>query len=364
MNYIHKGRVGINGDVVPGPVSDNPDELIFQPGDDGRQIADYRKGDFEWWYFDINDQASGCFLKIVLHIGTDPLRTRIFPQLAISLNTPDRSESFFHPFSFKDLKADTVLCNITVNDEIKIRSESGESNDYIIETDIPGFKCNFRFTGEIRGWKPFGNKFQYQSGKKTGDFSWVIPVPRAGVEGDFVFENKKYTLTGAIGYHDHNYVKVDRKNPLYMDDLAVKWYWGKCYAERFTMIFADIYSRTNRTLSLMVAENNKIIHSSNNLIDCSIRSSGYDDILKANYPSLIKIRSLDVHFPFQAELESTRILDRRDLLEGVNPALKFLIKSLVAKPVYHGILAKARLEINKTLIAGSGNFESMVFRGK
>ncbi|MCJ7448055.1 MAG: hypothetical protein MUO72_10195 [Bacteroidales bacterium] len=48
------------------------------------QIVDYVKGDFEWWYFDINDQPSDCFLKIVMHIGTNPLRTRIFPQSAIS----------------------------------------------------------------------------------------------------------------------------------------------------------------------------------------------------------------------------------------------------------------------------------------
>jgi hypothetical protein len=113
-----------------------------------------------------------------------------------------------------------------------------------------------------------------------------------------------------------------------------------------------------------VAENNKIIHSSNNLIDISVLSSGYDNILKAKYPESISIKSLDDQFPFQAEIESDRILDRKDLLDGVNQVIKFLIKSLVARPVYHGILAKARLKINDTNLQGSGNFESMVFRGR
>lgn len=44
----------------------------------------------------IIDRETGCFLKIVMPIGTDPLKTRIFPQLAVSVNTPEMSESFSH----------------------------------------------------------------------------------------------------------------------------------------------------------------------------------------------------------------------------------------------------------------------------
>jgi hypothetical protein len=364
MGYIHKGKVMINGTVDPGPVPADTYELTVKPEDDGLQIVDFTRGDFEWWYFDINDQVSGCFLKIVVHIGTDPLRTRVFPQLAISINTREKSESFFHPFNFSEMHADTGQCNISVGDKIKIRTDFNEHFDYLIETDIPEFKCNFRFKGCIEGWKPFGNKLLYQSGKKKGDFSWVIPMPKAMVDGYFFYENRKYTITSAIGYHDHNYIKVDRKYPLYLDALAIKWYWGKFYADRFTVIFADIYSMTNRTLSLMVAEQNKVIHSSNNLIDCSVSTSGYDSILKVKYPASLEIKSLDEHFPFRAELEFDKILDRKDLLEGVNPVLKYLIKKLVAKPVYHGISAKARLEISNIRLEGYGNFESMVFRSK
>jgi len=364
MNYTHKGKALANGAVDPGQVLADAEELTVQPEDDGLQIVDFAKGDFEWWYFDINDQASGCFLKIVLHIGTDPLKTSILSQIAISVNTPERSESLTCPFSISELKADSGQCNISVKDKIKIRAEFNELTAYFIKIDIPRFKCNLRFKCEIGGWKPLGKKILYQSGKKKSDYSWVIPMPKARVEGDFFYENKEYTVTSAIGYHDHNYLKVDRKYPLYLDDLVIKWYWGKCYTNRFTVIFMDFYCRENRTLSLMAAEHNKIIHSSNNLIDCSVLSSGYDNILKANYPASLKIKSLDEQFPFQAELEFDRILDRKDLLEGVNPVLKFIIKSLVAKPVYHGILAKVRLEIYNSRLEGSGNFESMSFRGR
>lgn len=129
------------------------------------------------------------------------------------------------------------------------------------------------------------------------------------------------------------------------------------------MIFCDVYCRKNRVLSLMVAEQNMIIHSSNNLITCSLVSSGYDNTVKAEYPASLQIESLDEQFPFKAEFESEKILDRKDLLEGVNPVFRFLIKQLVAKPVYHGVYARVRLEINNKILDGYGNFESMIFRG-
>lgn len=365
VSYKHIGKVLINGAVDLTQVVMDSKELTLFPGDDGRQIADYVKGDFEWWYFDIYDDKSDCFLKIVLHVGTDPLRTRIFPQIAISVNTPGRSESLFHHSGIKELKADNHECNISIRDSVKIWQECENGFPvYFIKIDIPAFKCNLMFTGELEGWKPFGKKIPYQSGKKKIDFSWVIPIPKARVEGDFFYKDKKYILTGATGYHDHNYIKPDRKNPLYLDDLATKWYWGKSYAGRFTVIFADIYCRTNRTLSLMVAEKNKIIYSSNNLIDCSVVSLGFDKGLKATYPASLKIKSLDVQFPFQAQFDFDRILDRKDLLDGVNPVLKFFIKKLVARPVYHGIHSKVTLNLKDDNLVGSGNFESMVFREK
>jgi hypothetical protein len=364
MTYRHTGKALINGAVDLTQINMDPKELTVDPEDDGLQIVDYKKGDFEWWYFDINDRLSGCFLKIVLHVGTDPLRIRIIPQLAVSVNTPEKSESFFYRFDINELKAETRQCDISVRDKIKIWEVHNGNPGYYIKIDIPGFKCDFVFKSEIEGWKPFGKKIPYQSGKRKVDFSWIIPVPKAQVEGDFFYKNKKYILSGAIGYHDHNYIKPDRNSPLFLDDLAIKWYWGKSYAGRFTVIFADIYCSTNRTLSLMVAEENEIIHSSNNLIDCSVLSFGFDNVIKAAYPASLKIKSLDEQFPFQAEFDSDKILDRRDLLDGVNPVLKYLIRKLVARPVYHGILSRVRLNIKNINPEGTGNFESMVFREK
>jgi|GEM_PF-1281237 hypothetical protein len=364
MGYTHKGKALINGVVDRDQVLTDPKELAVLPEDDGIQIKDYKRGDFEWWYFDIFDKGSGCFLKIVMHIGTNPFRTSIISQLAISVTTREKSVSFLYPFDVSEMKADSQRCNISVGDNIKILAEYGEYVHYLVKTDIAGFKCDFRFISEIEGWKPFGKNIQYRSGRKEVDFSWVIPVPGARVEGGFSFEKKEYTFTSAVGYHDHNYVKPGRKDPLFMDDLVNRWLWGKCHTGRVTLIFGDVQCRTSRILPMMVAENNRIIHSSNNLIDCSIKSSCFDNLLKVNYPYSLKIKSLDAHFHFEAEFEAEKVTDRRDLLEGLNPVMKFMINRLVAKPSYHGIFANVKVEVNEEQLTGSGNFESMVFRGK
>ncbi len=364
MGYIHKGKALINGAVDHDLVLTDEGELNVTPEDDGAQIAEYKKGDFEWWYFDIQDQASGSFIKIVLHIGTNSLRTKIISQLAVYVDTPEKSISLAYPFEIMDLSSDSWHCNISVGDKIRIWTILDHPPGYFIKIEIPGFKCDVKFRSEIEGWKPLGKNIPFQTGSKKVDFSWVIPVPRARAEGTFYLEDRKYDLSGAIGYHDHNYIKVDRKNPLYLDDQVLKWYWGKCFAGRFTVIFMDAWCRANRTLSLMVAEDGSIIHSSNNLIECSVLSYGYDRILKAGYPSAIVIKSLDEEFFLRLEFKSEKILDRRDLLEGVNPIIRFLIRQLIAKPAYHGVLAKVRLEIKGKVLEGSGNFESMVFRGK
>ena len=353
----------IHSDSINAITIDPGDQPVL-PEDDGLQITDFRKGDFEWWYFDVFDQATGCFLKIVLHIGTDPLRTRVFPQLAISINTPEKSENLILSFKLSELKADTRLCDISVDDKIRIWTSRDYPSLYSISVNIPRFRCNFRFENKTEGWKPTGYNTSYQSGKKRSEFYWVIPQPNATVTGEFFFENKSYKLTGANGYHDHNYLKVDREHPLYLDDLADKWYWGKCHAGRFTMIFTDVHFKHSRSQAIMVAENNKIINCLYSLADCSVKENGYDQTLRTEYPKSFIIRSLDELFSFKAEFEFEKILDRKDLLEGVNPALKFLIKKLIAKPAYHGIFCKVRLEINTEYVEGYGNFESMVFRGK
>jgi hypothetical protein len=61
-------------------------------------------------------------------------------------------------------------------------------------------------------------------------------------------------------------------------------------------------------------------------------------------------------------LHAKAVIDRRDLLEGVSPLLKWCIRRLISKPSYHGILADATIRIAGEEIHGEALYESMCFR--
>lgn len=62
------------------------------------------------------------------------------------------------------------------------------------------------------------------------------------------------------------------------------------------------------------------------------------------------------------ELMAQAVIDSRDLLEGVSPLLKWLIRQFISQPSYHGILADATLCMTGEEIHGQALYESMYFR--
>ncbi len=362
MSYQHKGQALNNGVIAHTPDAEGTPGLPVTPEDDGLHIIEPFKGDFEWWYFDVMDPLTGNFLKVVFHIGTSPLKTRVYPQLAISVNTKEGSGTFTRHFTFDQVENETHHCHIKAGDVFEIKAETGDLPTYQVTVRLPLFTCQLVFKGLVEGWKPLGDRIVHTLDDKKSEFGWTIPAPLASVKGEFTFNKESYPIKHANGYHDHNFVRVDRGHPLHLDELVSRWYWGKGYAGPYTVIFMDTWFRSSRTVSFMVAENKRIIHSSNNLVDCLI--SGHDRSPGTGYPRKITLRSKDETFPAEAEFTFRRILDRKDLLAGVIFPVKLLIRTFVAKPVYFGLEATLKLTIQGKTIEGSGNYETMIFRNR
>ena len=363
--YIHKGVVKTNGLVDTSQSITDNSKLKVLPSGDSFHLSTPVIGNFEWWYFDIMDLKTNCILKIVAHLGTDPLRKRFFPKLAISVKTPSKKQTITKHYSMGDFNASTKFCDVKLKDEFHAFVElSGKNNLYQLFINIPEFSANLTFISEIAGWKPLGDKVPIEKGGKKGVFFWVIPIPKAKVMGEFSFGSEKYKLENAIGYHDHNYWKVDVNKKLFVDDVISKWYWGKCFAKDYTIIFMDTYFKTHPIQSLMIARKDKIIHSSNNLIKVVVNELKEDEEIKTSYPSKITIRSIEENNPFQMILNSKEVIDKRDLLEGINPFIKCLIKLFVSRPAYYGILAESIINIAHEEIKGMAIYELMSFRNK
>ena len=361
--YIHQGIIKENGVVDPKRTITDASELEVLPSDDRFHLKTYQIGHFEWLYFDVIDLKTGCVLKIVVHLGTDPLRRKIFPQVAISIRTPNKRDSIIKSYSLSDLRASSDFCDVNIKDELHVSIESpAKGRIYHLKININSFKAAITFIGQIDGWKPFGDEIRLKQRRKTAAFGWVIPVPKAEVVGEFYFENKKYNLEEALGYHDHNFWEVGPDKKLYMDEIVSQWYWGRFLSRDHAVIFMDTYLRKKSIRSLMIARGNKIIHSSNNLIEVSVDEFQKDDHLKASYPSRITVKSLSESIPFKMTLESKELIDVRDLLDGVPSVLSWFIKLLVFKPTYYGFLADTRIQVDHEKIRGFSLYEVMSFR--
>ena len=362
-SYIHKTGIKTSRLADPSLQITDATELEVFPSDDSFQLINSEKGNFEWWYFDIIDLDIDCILKLVAHLGTDPLRRRFFPQIAISIKTPTHRQALIKHYSLKDFSASTEFCDVRLKDEFHAFLKSPTRDDfYHLTVNVDDFRAELTFICEIEGWKPLGNNVKIKMGKKEGIFYWVIPAPKAKVVGEFCIGNKRYELKEALGYHDHNYWQVDVRNKLFMDDVVSKWYWGRFLSKDYTIIFMNTYLRKYPIKSLMIARGDKIIHSSNNLIEVFANGFEKDDEIKTLYPSRITINSVEEDNPFQMILNSKEIIDKRDLLEGVNPFLKWLIKLFISKPSYYGILAESTINIDDKEIRGISLYELMSFR--
>jgi hypothetical protein len=233
-----------------------------------------------------------------------------------------------------------------------------------VTADINGFRADMTFIPEIEGWKPLGDAVDITRGRKKAAFSWIIPVPKAKVVGEFSLGKETYELKEALGYHDHNYWQVGGREKLFMDDAISQWFWGRFLSKELTVVFMETHLRKHPITSLMIANQDKIIHSSNNLIEVFADKVRKDGEIRTFYPSSITIRSVEEGNPFQMTLRSEEMIDKRDLLEGVNPFLRWLIKLLVSRHAYYGILADTTIKIADKEIKGMAVYELMSFRSK
>jgi hypothetical protein len=346
-------------------IKDRIDPLAFKvsPPDDGFHLSTPEIGDFEWWYFDVHDPDTNCTLKVIAHLGTDPLRKKFYPQLVISISSTTEKQKFVKVYTLEDFTASTEFCDIRLSNEFHVYVDfSNKANLYHISVDLEGLKANLDFSSCLEGCKPLGAEVEAEKKNKKGIFFWAIPLPRAKVIGELAIGTRKHVIKDGLGYHDHNYWKVGREHKLFMDEVISQWYWGRCFAEDYTIIFMDTYCYGKQIKSLFVAKGSNIIHCSNSPIEVSVSDFREDKQLNTSYPARITIESIVENEPFQMILQSKELTDKKDLLEDINPIARWLIRFFVSKPAYFGLLADSVIKLANKEIKGTALYEMMYFR--
>jgi len=331
---------------------------------DGYLLDSERVGNFEWWYFDCKDIQKNYMLKIVVHLGTDPLRKRFFPTLAISIKTPEATREIEIRYDLSDFNADKNSCNVALGEDCHIYSDKDNSGIYHIDINTTEFRASMIFKQYVPVWVPPAQKTKAFKGNRQSELFWNVLQPRSIVNGSFEYDGIGYALNNAIGYHDHNYWQLNSKQGLFIDEVITRWYWGKCVAGPYTVVFMETLMSGQKVKSIMVSEHDKIVYSSGENLTITVNEEIMYAPLKSKYPSQITIQVNNVKFPLKLVMNCEELVDSKDLLRGVNPIITWLIKSVVARPAFYGIISTAILELPNQELFGYGNYEKMIFRNR
>jgi predicted secreted hydrolase len=264
----------------------------------------------EWWYFDARLDDGHV---VVGFLQASELMTRK-PGIEIHVYKPSGEKlSVVKKFPASELRASEEKCDVWVgkNHCYVEWPEEGDLPTHYVYISEDGMELDLTFVSEVPGWKPGKGKTRYGD---RGYFGWVVPIPRAKVEGTVKFEGKTLQAKG-IGYHDHNVITTDARR------IISWWYWGRLYTDDFTLLYA--YVRTQKRFGnvaskpLMLAYKDKVILSSGEM---EVREGDVTFEATANrtYPARLELEIPDQVY---LRLDVKRIIDSNDLLKEMNPVL-------------------------------------------
>ncbi|WP_287154071.1 lipocalin-like domain-containing protein [Candidatus Solincola tengchongensis] len=264
----------------------------------------------EWWYFDARLDDGHV---VVGFIQASELMSRK-PGIELHVYKPDGEKlSVVKKFSHEQLRASTEKCDVWVGDNHCYAEfpESGNLPVHHLHIAEDGMEADLTFRSEVPGWKPGKGRTRYGN---RGYFAWVVPAPRAYVEGSVRFGGTTLRAKG-IGYHDHNVVTADMRRILSF------WYWGRLYTEEHTLLYA--YVKTNRRFGgkaskpLMLARGGEVILSSGEM---RLREGPpvFNQVANRTYPAFLEMGIPDRVF---LRLEVKRIIDANDFLSELNPVI-------------------------------------------
>ncbi|MBN1689608.1 MAG: hypothetical protein JW901_01140 [Dehalococcoidia bacterium] len=182
---------------------------------------------YEWWYLDAQfDNGYSCvailhyrFLFITPHT----------PSLHLNIYSPDGNvTSAIIPFGEKDVVASADHCDVKFGGNF-LRYENGIYR-LSIRSRRAGAELIFKNT--LPGWRPPSQELVDKEGLIQ---DWIVPVPRAEVEGALFIGNSVIKVKGNCGYHDHNWGNCN------MWDYCSHWYRGRLYHEKYTIIYTKVY---------------------------------------------------------------------------------------------------------------------------
>ena len=289
----------------------------------------------EWWYFDAILETGHV---VVGFLQASELLSRK-PGVELHVYKPSGEKlSVIKRYETSDITISDEVCDVWVGkNHAEVRyPDDGGLPVYELFISEDNLEARLTFTVEVPGWRPGEGKTIYG---RSGYFAWIVPIPRARVEGTIKIDDETIKARG-VGYHDHNWGTADMKK------ILTHWYWGRIYADDFTFIYA--YVRTNRRFGnvcskpLMIAYGDKVIMSTGEweLVE---GDPVFNEVANRHYPKWIKIEK---EGEFSLRLDVREIIDAHDFLENFPRPLKWFINKTFGRPGYLRFRSQFSLKVH------------------
>jgi hypothetical protein len=307
------------------------------PRDDALHIDLGRRGTYEWWYFDA--RLENDYTVVVFFHASNPnpgIAGKSGVELVVVRPNGERTQRFIR-YDRSRFSASREEPDVRVGDNhLNVDYSRGELPVYQIHVDEGDLRFDLTYSSEVKGWKP-GDGYSHFG--EMGYFAWVVPFPRARVEGAVRIGDECIDARG-VGYHDHNW--LDFQFPRIID----YWMWGRIYSETLTVCYAFI--QCNKKMDhhavkvLMAARNQEVVLSTGEF-DFIQEGFEYDDRPRHSYPKSLRLTApgeIDV------SMKVRRVLEAEDLLENFAPMLRLLARYVLRlKPGYFRLLSDFEIEL-------------------
>jgi len=302
------------------------EEIVTPPPHEDGWHPSTQRGQFEHWYFDARLDDGHV---IVGFLQTAELITKK-PGVELHVYKPDgtRIEIRKH-YPAAAATAVTEGCQVQVGaNRVQTVYPDGGMPIYHLELDEDGVRFDLMFAAVVPAWKPGEGRADYGS---KDYFAWVVGAPRATVTGTIEYEGTSHEVTG-VGYHDHNWGIGN------MGRIVDHWYWGRVYADEFTLVYADVTAKKkfgfHASTSVMLAHDDKVVLSTGE-VTVETGPEIWNAVANHTYPDGLVIRSGD---DLELRLEIQEIIHAHDLLSDVpvvrSRAVKPIVRKLVGSPGY------------------------------
>ncbi len=204
----------------------------FDPVEDGDHYQP-KANFFEWWYFDVAFE-DGSYLVAILHSSLYNAVDHK-PTLDLRYYPPDSSKHSpvvaIARFEQSTYRAVPDRCHVRIGDCVAV--DEGDRYRLCLRHEL--LAAELVFWPLLPGWRA-GTGHLFADSASGRHFDWVVPLPRARVEGWLTVNGQRRDVTG-VGYHDHNW------GNFYLPSAFGRWTWGRVLAGEWMLIFGDVIGR-------------------------------------------------------------------------------------------------------------------------